>query len=85
MGLISTPLTLKIHIANAFMTLSPDESLLRIPTVALLKLVTISFCTADLFFLEHLGQLIWKDPEIVPLGKAKISAAFGDIMVMPTT
>lgn len=37
---LSTPLTMKTHIENDFMKLSLDSYLLRITTVALLKLIT---------------------------------------------
>lgn len=59
-SLLSTPLALKSHIANAFMKISRDASLLRIPPVAMLKLVTLRLSTDDLLFLEHFGNLVWK-------------------------
>lgn len=67
------------------MALSPDASLVRIPPVALLKLVTWRCLKAELFFLEHFGHLVWKDPVIVPLGKSCHSSTFVNMMVMPAT
>lgn len=72
-----------MHIEDEFMTLSPDASLLRILPVEILKLVTLSFYTAELLLLEHLGHLVWKDPVIDPIGKYRHSATFGDMMLMP--
>lgn len=67
------------------MTLGPDASLLRIPLVARLKLVTLRFSAADMFFLEPFGNLVWKDPVIVPIVKSQHSVTFGDMMVIPAT
>lgn len=64
------------------MKFSQDASLLFITPVALLKLVTLRFSTADLLFLENFGHLVWKDPVIVPIGMVKNSPEFGNIMVM---
>lgn len=82
---LSTPFHLKPHISNEFMTLSLDASLLRIPPVALLKLVTLRFSTTGLLFIEHFGHLVCKDPVIVPFGKAKQSDTLGAITVMYAT
>lgn len=80
-----TPLEVKTHISNAFVTLSPDASLLRIPPVALLKLATVRLSTAQIFFIEHFGHLVWKDPVIVPVGKSKYSSTSMDMTVIPAT
>lgn len=79
---MSTSLHLKTHISNDFMTLYPTASHLRIPPVELFQIITLRFYTADLFFLEHFGYLMWKDPVIVPIGMAKHSATLEDMMVM---
>lgn len=78
---LSTPVHMKTHISNAFMTLSPDASLVRILPVALLKLVTLRFSNADLLFPEHFGDLMWKAPVIVSIGKVKHSSTFGGIIL----
>lgn len=82
---LSTPLALMTHIGDSFMTLSTGASLLRIPTIALFKLVSLSFSTAYLFVLEHFGHLVRKYPVFVPIGKYRHSATFGDMMVIPAT
>lgn len=79
---LCTKLDLKTNIGNAFIKLSPEESLLRISIVALLKIATLCFYIADLLFLENLGYIVWKEPVIVPIVKENISTAIGDIMVM---
>lgn len=50
-----------------------------------MKLVNLRWTTADLLFLEHLGNIVWKDQVIVPLGQSKNFATFGEMMVMPAT
>lgn len=67
------------------MTIYPDASLVRISPVALIKLVNLGWSTADLFFLQYFGHLVWKDAVIVPIGKLKHSATFGDMMVVLCT
>lgn len=67
------------------MNLSPDASLLHITQSVLLKLATLRLSTADMLFIEQFGLLVWKDPVIVPIGKAKLSATLGGMKVIPAT
>lgn len=59
---LSTLISLKAHIADSIMILSPNASLLRIPPFALLKLVRLRLWTANLLCFETFGHLVWKDP-----------------------
>lgn len=82
---LSTRLALQAHLENAFMTLSPGASLLRIHPVALIRVLTLRFPTAELLCLEQFGHLVRKYPVIIPIWKSKHSVTFGDMMVMPST
>lgn len=64
------------------MNLSPDAYLLIITPVEIFKIVTLRFYKADLFFIENFGHFIWKDTVIVPIGKEKESATFGEMVLM---
>lgn len=67
------------------MALSPDASLIRITRFDFIKLVTLLWSTADIFFREHFDHLVWKEPVIVPIGISQQSGTFGYMMVMPAT